>query len=164
MRSPVPVTVTRSEPEPLTVPAMTFTPSAFGTGTDSPVIIDSFTSLLPLCTMPSAGTLAPVARARGRRHEVPRLRHPQSSRRRCVVPCWAATARARAGRRTPADRSHLDPVAEEHDGHQRGQLPPQRLAGITERHRKTEDERHRDRQQISVIIPGVDHAVLVVHP
>ena len=27
--------------------------------TDSPVIIDSFTSLLPLCTTPSAGTLAP---------------------------------------------------------------------------------------------------------
>ncbi len=59
VRSPVPVTVTRREPEPLTVPAMTFAPSTFGTGTDSPVIIDSFTSLLPLCTMPSAGTLAP---------------------------------------------------------------------------------------------------------
>jgi hypothetical protein len=35
--SPVPVISTRSEPEPFTVPAMTFAPSFFRTGTDSPV-------------------------------------------------------------------------------------------------------------------------------
>jgi hypothetical protein len=38
VRSPVPVTVTRREPEPLSVPAMTFALSTFGTGPDSPVI------------------------------------------------------------------------------------------------------------------------------
>jgi hypothetical protein len=59
VRSPVPVTSTRSEPAPLTVPAITFAPCVFSTGTDSPVIIDSLTSLLPVRTIPSAGMLAP---------------------------------------------------------------------------------------------------------
>ncbi|MGY3490514.1 hypothetical protein ACVW1C_008458 [Bradyrhizobium sp. USDA 4011] len=57
--SPVPVTSTRSEPSLLTVPAITLSPSPFDTRRDSPVIIDSFTELLPDLTMPSAGMLAP---------------------------------------------------------------------------------------------------------
>src|SRR3954469_4886816 len=103
VRSPVPVTVTRREPEPLTVPAMTFPPSTFATGTDSPVIIDSFTSLLPLCTMPSAGRLPP-----GRtQDEVPLperrdLHIFDGLADECVAPCWAEAAPARAGHRMPA--------------------------------------------------------------
>jgi hypothetical protein len=53
------VTSTRSEPVALTLPAITFAPIAFSTGADSPVIRDSLTSLVPLRTMPSAGTLVP---------------------------------------------------------------------------------------------------------
>ena len=57
--SPVPVTSMRREPGPLMVPAITFAPDSFRTGRDSPVIIDSFTSLDPSRTAPSAGILAP---------------------------------------------------------------------------------------------------------
>jgi hypothetical protein len=57
--SPVPVTSTRSEPSPLIVAAITSSPSRFFTGLDSPVIIASLTSLSPLRTTPSAGTLSP---------------------------------------------------------------------------------------------------------
>ena len=45
--SPVPVTWTRSDPAPFTVPAMTRSPGRFFTGRDSPVIIDSSTVLSP---------------------------------------------------------------------------------------------------------------------
>lgn len=44
VRSPMPVTSTRNEPEPLTVPAITLCPSASLIGRDSPVIIDSLTA------------------------------------------------------------------------------------------------------------------------
>ena len=57
--SPVPVTRTRRDPDPFTVPAMTCAPTSFRTGADSPVSSDSFTSLLPLSTVPSAGTADP---------------------------------------------------------------------------------------------------------
>ena len=59
VRSPVPVTSTRSDPAPVTAPAMTRASTVFCTGCDSPVIIASFTSLLPSRTIPSAGMLAP---------------------------------------------------------------------------------------------------------
>ena len=57
--SPIRVISTRSEPDPFTVPAITVAPTGFGTGRDSPVIIDSFTSLEPSRTTPSAGMPAP---------------------------------------------------------------------------------------------------------
>jgi hypothetical protein len=57
--SPVPVTSTRRDPAPFTVPAITVRPAVLRTGRDSPVIIDSFTSLSPSRTTPSAGTPAP---------------------------------------------------------------------------------------------------------
>ena len=59
VRSPAPVTSTRNEPDPFTVPAMTLSRSLFSTGRDSPVIIDSFTELVPCRTIPSAGIRAP---------------------------------------------------------------------------------------------------------
>jgi hypothetical protein len=57
--SPVPVTSTRSDPGPFTVPAMTRSEARFFTGRDSPVIIDSSSTLSPDLTAPSAGTRAP---------------------------------------------------------------------------------------------------------
>ena len=57
--SPIAVTLILSDPSPLTVPAMTFAPTAFSTGRDSPVIIDSLTAVAPSTTSPSAGTRAP---------------------------------------------------------------------------------------------------------
>jgi hypothetical protein len=59
VRSPVPVTSTRTDPDKFTVPAMTLSPSRFSTGCDSPVIIDSFTELVPWRTTPSAAMPAP---------------------------------------------------------------------------------------------------------
>lgn len=41
VRSPVPVTATRSDPDPFTEPAIAFAPGRFFTGADSPVRIDS---------------------------------------------------------------------------------------------------------------------------
>src|SRR5574338_378792 len=59
VRSPVPVTSTRSEPAPFVVPAITVSPSCLSSRRDSPVIMDSFTALVPDRTTPSAATLAP---------------------------------------------------------------------------------------------------------
>ena len=52
------------------------------------------------------------------------------------------------------NRPHLDPMAEQHDGDERGQFPPQGLSGIAEGHRETEDERHRNRQRDQRHHPG----------
>ena len=68
--SAVPVTSARRDPEPLMVPAITRAPGSLRTGRDSPVIIDSFTSLEPSRTTPSAGMTAPgrtSTRSRSRR-------------------------------------------------------------------------------------------------
>ena len=46
-------------PDPLTAPAISFAPAAFGTGIDSPVISASSTALAPSTTTPSAGTFSP---------------------------------------------------------------------------------------------------------
>jgi len=54
----MPETATLSAPSPLIVPAMTPSPPFFGTGLDSPVTIDSFTSDSPSITAPSAGIFA----------------------------------------------------------------------------------------------------------
>jgi hypothetical protein len=45
------------------------------------------------------------------------------------------------------DRAHLDPVAEHHDGDQRGELPPEVHPREAERHREAPAEGHRDRQR-----------------
>jgi hypothetical protein len=37
-------------------------------------------------------------------------------------------------------------MAQQHDRHQRGQLPPKCISGIPERHGQTEEERHADRE------------------
>ena len=46
-------------PRPLTVPPTTASPGPFITGIDSPVSIDSSTSLAPLAMIPSTGTRSP---------------------------------------------------------------------------------------------------------
>ena len=48
-----------SPPEPLTVPPVSFAPTAFMTGIDSPVISDSSTALAPSATSPSTGIFSP---------------------------------------------------------------------------------------------------------
>ncbi len=42
--------------------------------------------------------------------------------------------------------THLDPVAQQHDRHERGELLPQRHAGEPERHDRAENKRDRDRE------------------
>ena len=54
-----------SGPSSLTVPANTWPPGRFATGSDSPVSIDSFTAEVPESTRPSTGTASP-ARTRKR--------------------------------------------------------------------------------------------------
>src|SRR5262249_9893698 len=44
------------------------------------------------------------------------------------------------------DRAHLDPVAEDHDRDERGQLPPEVYSGEAEGHREAEPERNADRE------------------
>ena len=48
-----------SAPAPLTAPAISFAPAAFGTGIDSPVINASSTALAPSTATPSAGIFSP---------------------------------------------------------------------------------------------------------
>src|SRR5699024_375915 len=58
--APMPVARTCRKPPPEMVPANTWSPSAFSTGMDSPVIDASSRAPVPPMTMPSTGTLAPL--------------------------------------------------------------------------------------------------------
>jgi hypothetical protein len=124
--SPVPVTSTRSEPSPLIVPAMTSLSSSFFTRRDSPVIMASFTSLDPLRTTPSAGMLSP-----GRTRTTSPSRRSLTGTFSSPVlgdPCGLVREELRQllqGALGLVDGTHLDPVAQEHDRHQRGQFPPE---------------------------------------
>ena len=102
VRSPVPVTSTRSDAGPFTVPAMTRSPGFFSTGRDSPVIIDSLTALRAL----AHHAVGRDTRARADEHQValaqrgraapPRPARPSASRhvRRCSAGAWPARASA----------------------------------------------------------------------
>ncbi len=57
--SPTPVARTRSIPSLLIVAPMTWSPSPFSTGIDSPVASDSSTALRPPITTPSVGIFSP---------------------------------------------------------------------------------------------------------
>jgi hypothetical protein len=87
---------------------MTFAPSDFATGTDSPVIIDSLTSLLPLCTMPSAGTLAP-----GRTNTMSPSRRAEIATSSIVSPTTrcAALGRRRASSRSAPEACEMDRIS-----------------------------------------------------
>jgi hypothetical protein len=87
---------------------MTVAPSAFDTGTDSPVIIDSFTSLVPLCTRPSAGTLAP-----GRTRTRSPSRSAEISTSAMVSPTMrdAALGSSRASSRRAPDACEIDRIS-----------------------------------------------------
>ena len=108
------------------MPATTWSPGSFGTGRDSPVIIDSSTSAAPSTTSPSAGT----RRARADEHDV-----ADRKRRRAATvsmplvrdPLGAVRQQLGEGGERAArlgDRAHLEPVAEQHDRDQRRELPP----------------------------------------
>ena len=120
------------------MPAITRSPWVFFTGRDSPVIIDSLTSLAPSCT----DAIGRDARAGTDQHQValleradrapPRLSPPVATTRvRCSGSSFASS-RERALRL--GDGAHLDPVAQEHDRDQRRQLLPQRHARVAQRH------------------------------
>jgi hypothetical protein len=100
------------------------------------VIIDSFTSLEPSRTTPSAGIPAQI----GNRSRFGPL--PDDANRRV----WQELRKFLQRALCLGDRAHLDPVAENHDRHERGQLPPQVHSLETERHREAEAERDGDRQ------------------
>ncbi len=57
----LPTAVTRitTRPSPLMVPPVSLSPSAFATGSGSPVSMDSSTCVWPCATTPSAGTRSP---------------------------------------------------------------------------------------------------------
>src|SRR5262245_3170258 len=145
--SPTAVTRTRRLPPATTVPATTLAPGSFGTGRDSPVIIDSSTSAAPSATTPSAGTRAPgsdqdqVACAhRGERDDLDsRVRHPFDRVR-------EQGRQGIEGAASLGDRPHLQPVAEEHDGDKRRELPPDVDCEEAERRGEGGDEGNRDRQ------------------
>src|SRR5213593_4269458 len=161
--SPIRVISTRSEPDPFTVPAITVAPTGFGTGRDSPVIIDSFTSLEPSRTTPSAGMPAP-----GRTS----TRSPSESGNRDHLRAIADDPYGRVRQQLRelseralrlGDRAHLDPVAEDHDRDEGGELPPEIHSGEAEGHREAEhvgdadrkgDERHHPGTTVGELADG----------
>ena len=56
---PIFLTSTVTEPSPFMAPPITFAPTAFETGFDSPVSMDSFTDVCPSVIIPSAGYFSP---------------------------------------------------------------------------------------------------------
>ena len=126
-------------------PATTESPGSLATARDSPVIIDSSTSALPSATTPSAGTRAPGPDE----HEVADARAPTSG---TVLGAVAGHplggVRQQVGERREraarlGDRAHLQPVAEQHDRDEGGQLPPDLDLEEAERRRPSWSRRRR---------------------
>ena len=155
--SPVPVTSTRSEPEPFTVPAITLSPVALSTGRDSPVIIDSLTALVAV----AHDAIRRNARAGAHEHEVAvaqlhRAGRPPCARRRSAAravfgssfassfsaPC--ACEIERISIQWPSSMIVTSVASSSQSG----------MPGIAERHGGAEHERHVIASAISVIIPG----------
>ena len=123
-----------------------------GTGRDSPVIIDSSSSAAPSTIRPSAGTRAPERTSTTSPTRRSADRHPLD---RAVVGDPLGVVGQQRGQRGEralglADRLHLLPVAEQHDGDQRGQLPPEVQVEPAEAGGQRRDvgdgDRHRDQQ------------------
>src|SRR5262249_46265516 len=139
--SPMRVTSIRSAPEPFTVPAITVPPGDLGTGRDSPVIIDSLTSLDPSRTMPSAAGAAPAGTdtPTPSRGAAARAHAPDGGVRQQLRELGERALRLR-------DRAHLDPVAENHDRDERSELPPEIHSRESERDGEAEHESNADRE------------------
>jgi hypothetical protein len=117
-------------------------------GRDSPVIIASFTELCPLRTMPSGGNGC----AGTNEHEVACSQRGDRDLLRAAVDLADGGARQQLGELLECalcldDRTHLDPVAEEHHGDECRELFLERHPRVAERDRGAEDERHRDRKR-----------------
>ena len=108
-----------------TVPATTLSPVSRKTGRDSPVIIASSNSAAPSRMVPSAGTRAPAltsTTSSTTSSEMATVRVVPSMTFR-PHPAAGQPVRQRGGR--GPESGHLQPVAQQHDGHQQGQLPPE---------------------------------------
>jgi len=118
------------------------------------VIIDSFTWLEPSRTIPSAES---SRRAQQDDVAVGSWSTGTSSVRSPTTRI-AVSGKKLGQRRERAlslrDRAHLDPVPEEHDRHERGELLPERHAGYPQRHHRAENDATEIARLISVIIPA----------
>ena len=133
------------------MPATTRSPVPLATGLDSPVIIDSSSSASPSTISPSAGTRPPA-----RTSTTSPTCSSSTAHRADVVAVddlgVVGQQLGERGERAPglADRLHLLPVTEQHDRHQRRQLPPELEVEPVEagRHRRRvgDRDRHRDQQ------------------
>ncbi len=149
--SPTASTRTRTDESVDTVPATTRSPGPLATGLDSPVIIDSSSSAAPSTIVPSAGTRPPARTSTT--SPTPEL--GERDRAHVVAVDDLGLVGQQLGQRRQraaglADRLHLLPVAEQHDRHQRGQLPPELQVEPVEArgHRRDvgDRDRHRDEQ------------------
>ena len=123
--SPIAVTRTRRLPPLATVPAITVAPGPFGTGFDSPVIIDSSTSAAPVDDRairrdPSSGP---------DKDNVTHLQFRQGNYLNFRAIYALSSIRKQGGQgieraMSLRNRSHFQPVAENHDRNQRRKLPP----------------------------------------
>ncbi len=113
---------------------MTLAPFALATGADSPVSIASSTDVSPSITSPSAGTFSPgltrtrspaLSSARGTSVADPSGRSTMGFRRH-------KPGQLLQGPRGSHDRSHLQPMAEEHDVDEGRHLPEEDLSGQAE--------------------------------
>src|ERR1700674_3471302 len=116
--SPIAEILTRRLPPLTTVPAMTLEPATFGSGLDSPVIMDSSTSAAPSTTVPSAGTRAP-----GLTRTMSPTQLREWNRLSFCAPYAFSGVREQGGecvqRATSLENvSHFEPVAEDHHRNQ----------------------------------------------
>ena len=127
VRSPVPVTSTRSEPAPLTVPAITFAPSCFWNGhrlAGDHRLVDVALTARGRCRRQERSRQA--ARAPDRRPAARRSARPRSARRRSAAPCSGSSF---ASSRSAPCAWEIDRISIQWPSsmmrHERRQLPPE---------------------------------------
>ena len=124
--SPVAVTSTRRPESVATVPAVTRSPAVRGTVRDSPVTIDSSISARPSTMTPSAGTLPPGRTTTTSPSRRAVGRHGDDLAALDALGLVGQQCRERVERRGRlGQRAHLEPVPEQHDDDEQGELPPE---------------------------------------
>ena len=146
--SPVPVTSTRREPEPFTVPAMTCASRTFRDGSR----LAGDHRFVDVARAVAHDAVGGNARAGADEHQVSLAEVGGGD----LLGPLADDPHRRVGEKLGqflqcalrlGNRSHLDPVAEDHDRDERRQLPPQVHAREAECDRQAEDEGDGDRQR-----------------
>ena len=146
--SPVPVTSTRRDPAPFTVPAIT---RAAGRLADRPGLAGDH-RLVHVAVALADHAVGGHAGAGAHEHEVALAQVGDAHGLDAPLRDPLGGVGEQPGQLLQralglGDRAHLDPVAEHHDGDQGGQLPPEIGAREAERHREAEHERDRDGQR-----------------